>query len=220
MKQLKTKRLRLVPMTDDELREMIVAETDEHMRQAYSEMLAGCLAHPKERIWYTEWRVAEKESGAPVGGLGFKGPAANGEVEIGYGLDEAHWGKGYATEAAKAMIDWAFSQEGVYFVMAETEPGNTASQRVLQKLGFSPAGTGAEGPRFEKERPASMWFTVYMCLGLSLGLCLGTSFDNIAIGMSLGMCIGLALGSSLDAADRKKRAAFRAARPDASETQK
>jgi RimJ/RimL family protein N-acetyltransferase len=214
MKELRTKRLRITPMTDNELRAAIASETDEHMKQAYSEMLAGCLAHPRERIWYTEWRITRRETGEPVGGLGFKGPQVNGAVEIGYGIFDPRRGNGYATEAAKAMIGWAFSQEGVYFVTAETEPDNAASQRVLEKLGFSPAGAGEEGPRFEKERPASAWFSIYLCLGLSIGLCLGTSFDNIAIGMSLGMCIGLALGSSLDAADKKKRAALRAARTE------
>lgn len=214
MKELRTKRLHITPMTDGELRAAIASETDEHMKKAYSEMLENCVANPAVRVWYTDWRIALRESGDPIGGVGFKGPPVNGAVEIGYGLFDPRRGNGYATEAAKAMIDWAFSQEGVYFVTAETEPDNAASQRVLQKLGFSPAGAGEEGPRFEKERPASAWFSIYLCLGLSIGLCLGTSFDNIAIGMSLGMCIGLALGSSLDAADKKKRAALRAARAE------
>jgi len=212
MKKLKTKRLILTPMTDDELREAIASETDAHLRNAYSKMLAGCTAHPAERLWYTCWRIVLRESGGPVGGLGFKGPPENGAVEIGYGIDEAYRENGYATEAVKAAQDWAFSQENVYFVTAETTAANAASNRVLDKLGFSLAVTDDGSWRYEKERPAPSWLAVYLCLGMSVGLSIGVATDNIATGMSIGMCIGVALGVSLDAADKKKRAAFRAAR--------
>lgn len=221
MKELKTKRLRITPMTDDELAAQAVAEPDERVKLAYAEMLEGCRTNPGERLWYTEWRVDLRETGEPVGGLGFKGPATNGEVEIGYGIDEAHRGKGYATEAAKVLVEWALSQEPVYFVTAETTPDNAASKRVLEKLGFSPTGTnGEEGPRFEKERPATSWMSVYLCLGMSVGLALGTANDNTGIGMSLGMCLGVALGASLDSADKKRRAAIYAARTGTPREQK
>ncbi|NCC69421.1 MAG: N-acetyltransferase, partial [Clostridia bacterium] len=96
MKKLNTKRLLIKLMTDDELREAISSEPDEHLKQAYSEMLAGCTDHPESRLWYTPWQVALKESGEPVGGLGFKGPPKNGEVEIGYGIRDLHRERGYA----------------------------------------------------------------------------------------------------------------------------
>ena len=69
--------------------------------------------------------------------------------EIGYGVLKECEGQGYATEAVRAACRWAFSQPGVHAVEAETGPGNAASQAVLHKVGFVPAGTmGKEGPRF------------------------------------------------------------------------
>ena len=212
---IKTKRLILAPLSDDELRQRIGTEPDDGMRQALSEMLAGCEENPDSRLWYTEWQVRLKDTGEPVGSLGFKGPQnAAGEVEIGYGIHETCRCRGYAAEAAKALIDWAFSQaEGLYFIMAETSPDNTASQNVLEKLQFKPTGSmGEEGPLFELERPKTAWVSVYLCLGTSVGLCFGTSFDNMSLGMCIGMAIGLALGAALDADDKKKRAQRKAER--------
>ena len=88
-----------------------------------------------------------KNTGELVGDLCFKGPSA--QPEIGYGMIEAFWGRGYATESAGAMCRWALAQPGVTAVEAETAPDNAASIRVLAKLGFQPTGTlGEEGPRF------------------------------------------------------------------------
>ena len=73
----------------------------------------------------------------------------DGSVEIGYGITEENQGKGYATEAVEAVLDWALNQSGIRQVEAETEWENRKSQRVLEKCGFSPLGIiGDEGPRF------------------------------------------------------------------------
>ena len=56
------------------------------------------------------------------------------------------------TEAVKAMASWALGQPRVRQIQAETDPGNYASQGVLQKAGFRPNGEmGEEGPRFRWE---------------------------------------------------------------------
>ena len=95
-----------------------------------------------------------KNSKEYMGDVGFKGPAKDHTVEIGYGILPACEGNGYMTEAVQAMIRWAFAQQDVDFVEAETDPDNRASQRILEKCGFVPNGkTGEEGPRFVVERP-------------------------------------------------------------------
>jgi ribosomal-protein-alanine N-acetyltransferase len=208
---LRTKRLRVAPMTDAEMSLLIQNETDAHMKNAYAEMLDGSTAHPEARQWYAAWRISLPD-GTPVGDLCFKGVPLNGEVEIGYGIDKTHRGQGYATEAVRAATDWAFSQNGVWFVVAETEPDNAPSQRVMQKAGFSPAGEGKEGPRFEREKPKAEYASLYMCIGMCMGVALGSALSNIAMGLPLGMCLGLALGSYMDAQDKKLRAAAKAAR--------
>ena len=123
--ELQTERLSLHPMSDAELQTLMeaVRPRDAELADAYNDMLRGSREHPQARLWP--------------------------QPEIGYGMIEAFWGRGYATESAGAMCRWALAQPGVTAVEAETAPDNAASIRVLAKLGFQPTGTlGEEGPRF------------------------------------------------------------------------
>jgi ribosomal-protein-alanine N-acetyltransferase len=61
-------------------------------------------------------------------------------AEIGYAVDYRHQGKGFATEAAEALLDFAFDELGLHRVEATYMPSNRASARVLDKLGFTPEG--------------------------------------------------------------------------------
>jgi RimJ/RimL family protein N-acetyltransferase len=60
----------------------------------------------------------------------------NRRVDLGYYLGSAYWGRGYATELARALVGWAFDALGVHRVEAEVVPGNDASARVLLRVGF------------------------------------------------------------------------------------
>lgn len=76
------------------------------------------------------------------------------EFEIAYRLLPEYWGKGYATELVKALVDWGFTHLEVTKIVAVTHPDNIASQQVLKKTGFIPVGkmlwhTGQEVLRFE-----------------------------------------------------------------------
>jgi [ribosomal protein S5]-alanine N-acetyltransferase len=62
-------------------------------------------------------------------------------ASMGYCLAEAAWGHGYATEAARALLQWAFDTLDLNRVQAETDTRNVASARVLEKLGFIREGT-------------------------------------------------------------------------------
>jgi [ribosomal protein S5]-alanine N-acetyltransferase len=62
-------------------------------------------------------------------------------ASMGYCLDDAAWGHGYATEAARALLQWAFGTLDLNRVQAETDTRNAASARVLEKLGFVREGT-------------------------------------------------------------------------------
>jgi len=148
--KLDTKRLSLYPIGDGEMRSMIEEETDAEMKQAYGEMLQGCIENPGMRIWYAVWLMELKgQPGTVVGDFCFKGPAENGMVEIGYGLREGFCGNGYMTETVKAATQWALTQPGVSRVEAEADENNLASIRVLTNCGYYPLGVrGEEGPRF------------------------------------------------------------------------
>lgn len=145
---LETGRLRIRALNQDEMQNLIARTNDPELKKAYREMLQGSLDHPAQREWYAIWRI-EGKNGEMIGDLCFKGLEADGRVEIGYGVLEEQQGRGYATEAVAAAVEWALAQPGVTRVEAETDPNNKASQRVLEKCGLKPSGImGEEGPRF------------------------------------------------------------------------
>ena len=147
---IETNRLRLKIASQDEMTRFIAQQTDEILKTAYREMLQGCLDHPDQWEWYAIWMI-ERKDGAHVGDLSFKGLNPDGSTEIGYGILEEYRNKGYASEAVDTAVRWALSRPDVTRMEAETEPYNRASQRVLEKCGFTPSGTtGQEGPRFVK----------------------------------------------------------------------
>jgi GNAT superfamily N-acetyltransferase len=89
----------------------------------------------ERRPWQTYWLTVVKEVPVGAGFIGFKGyPNADGETEIGYGISPQYQGKGYMTEAVRALCDWAFSHPFVSAVTATTVT-NPASNRVLEKVG-------------------------------------------------------------------------------------
>jgi RimJ/RimL family protein N-acetyltransferase len=73
--------------------------------------------------------------GALVGSVGF-GHAGDGEFDLGYWLGCAYWGRGYATEAVRAVLAFAFDEVGLAYVRARFITENRASGRVLGKVGF------------------------------------------------------------------------------------
>lgn len=151
MTMITTERMIIFPISKEELKIKIEKEPDEEMKQAYSEMLDGCVKNPEQYLWHTVWMMQLKEGDKPsIGDLCFKGLDEKGTVEIGYGINQRYEGRGLTTEAVIALTKWASEQPGVLHIEAETEPHNTASQKVLQKAGFLPNGVmGEEGPRFE-----------------------------------------------------------------------
>ncbi len=152
--KIETERLLLYPTSEEKMQLLIAQEKDAGLKQAYAEMLQGCIDEPEKRIWHILWFIERKSKrGTVIGDLSFKGLDEYGMVELGYGLREGYCGNGYMTEAVKAITKWAISQEGVTRVEAETSPDNTASQRVLAKAGFLPTGeNGEEGPRFRYDK--------------------------------------------------------------------
>lgn len=148
--RVETERLNLYPSSNDEMRSLIEKEADVEMKQAYTEMLEGCLMEPDNRIWYAVWNIQLKNAqGTIVGDFCFKGRGKDGVVEIGYGLREEYRHQGYMVETVKVITEWALSMERVCAVEAETDPENVASQNVLMRAGFVKNGViGEEGPRF------------------------------------------------------------------------
>lgn len=93
--------------------------------------------------------IISEPGGLAIGDAGFHGPPdAGGEVEIGYALIPSARGTGLATEAVALLIAWAQRQPVVRAVTARVEPGNVASERLLERLGFTPDGDSGGLTRF------------------------------------------------------------------------
>ena len=91
-----------------------------------------------------------------VGLMGSKGgPNEQGDLEIGYGLNLEHWGRGYATEALRALLPHWQATRGVRRVTAETSVSNAASARVLEKCGFVRVGEDWN----QDDGPLLLWAT-------------------------------------------------------------
>lgn len=104
----------------------------ERARLWLSRQLAARDAHG-----FGKWAVVEKESGRLVGSCGFDPPSESmPEVEFGYLFARECWGRGYATEAGRASMRFAFGELKLKRVVARVVPEHTPSRRVLEKLGF------------------------------------------------------------------------------------
>lgn len=97
----------------------------------------------EERGW-GGWAVERKEDGAFLGLLGLLPVGFEAEftpaVEIGWRLDRPHWGQGYATEGARAALDYAFSSLGLDRVVSFTARTNHRSEAVMVRIGMTKMG--------------------------------------------------------------------------------
>jgi RimJ/RimL family protein N-acetyltransferase len=137
---IQTRRLRLVPKTLADVRMQIDRMTTEQKTQLSSAWLAQ-LDAATVGPWTLGFTLLTRAGDTVIGTCGFKGPPGpDGMVEIAYGIAPEHQGQGYATEAAEAMVVYAFASDRVRIVRAHTFAADNASTRVLVKCGFQPAG--------------------------------------------------------------------------------
>ncbi len=112
----------------------------------------------QEKFGFQHWAVIEKETAKLIGACGFNSTEQAGVIELVFHFAKSFWGKGYAVEAAKACIDFAFDQIKPVKIIAGCHPENEASKKVLLKSGFSFVGnkwfddTQREEPCFELAR--------------------------------------------------------------------
>ncbi len=155
MLELQTERLRLIPLTLEQLTLYLTAPQElegelgfpvsrailtQTVRRAIGIKLSK-MAPAEETIhpWYTYWLIVISDDELYGAGLaGFKGyPNHLGEAEIGYGIDPDYRSQGYTTETVRALIAWAFEEPNCRSVIAPgTLKTNIASNRVLAKVGM------------------------------------------------------------------------------------
>jgi ribosomal-protein-alanine N-acetyltransferase len=89
-----------------------------------------------ERNGFGFWGVFEKCSAPLIGFCGLRRIGETRDVELLYGIDPRLWRRGYATEAAGAVLRWAFTSTDLTRIFAGADPPNLASFRVMEKLGM------------------------------------------------------------------------------------
>ena len=149
--------LKLVPRNRDEVSANLNAMDAATRAQVSADWWAKFQRSAFEDPWIHGFKLLMLD-GTNVGLGSFKGPPTNGVVEIAYAILPAYQGRGHATAAARAMVDYAFRCAEVCTVLAHTLPDGAASQRVLRKSGFKHTSEVVDPEdglvwRFEISRP-------------------------------------------------------------------
>ena len=145
--RVETQRLVLRPLGLDDARDVqalagdfAIADTtariphpyEDGMAEAWIASLAEAIRPHRESVFGIE----ERASGRFVGTVGLVSPGEDGDAELGYWIGRPYWNQGFATEAARVVVDFAFEYIGSARVHAHHFSRNPSSGRVLQKLGF------------------------------------------------------------------------------------
>lgn len=138
---IQSERLWLILQTTEEVLAKVAALSHAAKAEISPDWLARVRAATVADPWTNGFSIVDRATDTVIGSCGYKGPPdSEGVVEIGYGLDQEYRGRGFATEAAMALVTLALDSEAVGLIRAHTVPGNDASVRVLMKCGFKQVG--------------------------------------------------------------------------------
>lgn len=148
---LTTERLILRPFVHEDAADVTrlvsdrrIADTTLNIPHPYEETVAeawiGTHAEVADRDEGLTLAVTERASGAIVGAVALTITRAHRRAELGYWVAVEHWGHGYATEASRAMLDYAFGALDLTRVVAHCLTRNPGSWRVMEKLGMRREG--------------------------------------------------------------------------------
>jgi RimJ/RimL family protein N-acetyltransferase len=172
---LETGRLRLRRLTADDLDALVELDSDPEVMRYLTdgrptppelirdEYLPRLLAYYDRGDDLGYWAVVPRDEDRFLGWVFFRphrgdGPPVDADrsgIEVGYRLRRAAWGRGYATEACRALVDRGFDVVGVDRVFAETMEVNTGSRRVLEKCGLRHVATFNGEVQYERRRDGS-----------------------------------------------------------------
>ena len=138
---IETERLRIEPLPVEARDEMVAL-----WRDPANELLHGDESDEQVRQWVDgAWGVWERATGELVGACTLFFAREHDEWELAYMLRRDRWGRGYASEAARACVLHGFGVLGLDRIVADVDPANVASVRVLEKAGF--VEVGGEAPK-------------------------------------------------------------------------
>ncbi len=150
MLELQTARLVLRPMALDDLDWFAALRGDAEVMRYIGAGAPLTREQAKERLdrlvscWTNHglgiFSVRLREEPVPVGWAGLQPLEDGKEIEVGYGFGRPAWGRGIATEAAQAVVQWGFTDRALDRIVAVAYPENEGSRRVMDKLGMRHEG--------------------------------------------------------------------------------
>jgi RimJ/RimL family protein N-acetyltransferase len=154
---IRTERLDLVPLTDAEAEAILQGRREGRpWSPGYptpGDVETAAWPAPTDPRWRT-LQLVERATGLVIGAIGCHGAPEGGIVEIGYGIAEETRGRGLATEAVAALVEFLEAQPEVRTVRAATDADNVPSQRVLERCGFVAVARDDEVIAWRRERPS------------------------------------------------------------------
>lgn len=164
MFEVNTERLKIVPLNEYNLELSItnfnkmekslgLTVTDKNIgvreKNVFKIRLNDVKNNNSKYMWYTTWIIVLKSENRIIGHIMLKGyPNEQGEVNIGYYMQEQYREKGYMSEAINKLIHWLFSNPDVKYIVADTLKSNILSQNLLKKIGM----------KFYKEDDECFWW--------------------------------------------------------------
>jgi ribosomal-protein-alanine N-acetyltransferase len=155
---VRTSRLEITPLSPDAIEALLQGESGRlraltranfpepvapppYMADSLPVVRERLRSDPSEAPWWN-WLIVREDNREAVGSVAFGGmPDSAGAVLIGYAMYPGREGHGYATEAVRAMVDWAFAQPGVRVVRALAPVWNTPAVHVAEKVGMRPVAS-------------------------------------------------------------------------------
>jgi len=162
---LDTPRLRLRRWRDADLEPFAALNADPTVMEffpaplarAESDAFAARIRAAFEQRGWGLWAVETRAERAFIGYVGLEMPAADLPVspcvEIGWRLAAAHWGRGFASEAARAALEAGFTRLGLHEIVSFTSEGNRRSRAVMERIGLRFSGERFEHPRIAVGSP-------------------------------------------------------------------
>jgi [ribosomal protein S5]-alanine N-acetyltransferase len=147
---LETERLRLRPLKPADAEELHAVFSDPEVMRYWSEPPHRDVARTEEMIGSIraafesrevfQWGIERTADGRLLGTVTLIAAGSQPRAELGYILGREHWGQGFAGEAQRRAVEFAFDDLGLHRLEADTEPANAASVRSLERLGFRQEG--------------------------------------------------------------------------------
>ncbi len=196
--QIRTDRLYLTLMSEEELTQAVENCEEESLRDRFSRMLSESQKTPDMREFSVPWTVTDKKSGDELGKIAVLGNSSDGWLNLWYLFSSQSIQDGIFMEALSGILEWTFSQRDIYFVDAKVSGEQPAAARVLLQRGFKKTDDNKKSNLYTMTRENITWppffMGIFMCLGILIGIPAGVLIYAIPVSAAVGLLAGAVFG--------------------------